>query len=182
MPRTFIALFFAVNTLLLTACSSIPQSSEEFRNNWTLSGKIGVTTPEERAAGFIRWKQQNGDFDIYVSGPLNAGSTHIQGNLETIKISQGGKTLSGVNPEQFIYKNLGWYFPIQNLPYWLQGKTAPYSPAESQQDGDYLTQIQQDNWQVDLSRHHGYYQVPQKIKISQGDWQFLFVAKNWEFN
>lgn len=184
MPSFYLRFLLLFTSLFIGACSTLPSAgtNNQIKNNWTLSGKIGVTTPDERVAGFIRWQQQDDNFDIYVSGPLNAGSTHIQGNLNKITLKHGGKTISGVNPQQLIYQQLGWHFPLQNLPFWLQGKTSPHSQAKTTSENDTLTQILQDNWQVDLSRNHAYYNVPRRIKISQGDWKFLFVAKNWSFD
>ena len=184
MPAFYLRFFIICTSLLIGACSILPpaNTSKQIKNSWTLSGKIGVTTPDESVAGFIRWQQQDDNFDIYVSGPLNAGSTHIQGNLNTITLKHGGKTISGVQPQKLIYQQLGWHFPLQNLPFWLQGKAAPYSQAQTQSEDGHLTHIQQDKWSVELRRQHSYYNVPQRIKISQGDWKFLFVAKNWSFD
>jgi len=183
MPAFYLRFFISCACILLGACSFLPtENSSTLKNNWTLSGKIGVTTPDERVAGFIRWQQQDDNFDIYVSGPLNAGSTHIQGNLKKVTLKHGGKTVSGLNPQKLIYQQLGWHFPLQNLPFWLQGKAAPYSQAKTTSEDGHLTHIQQDEWQVELRRQHRYYNVPQRIKISQGEWKFLFVAKNWSFD
>ncbi len=177
----FLILFVLASQLL--ACSSLTPRSNVDQDNWTLSGKIGITTPKESVAGFIRWQQQQDSFDIYVSGPLGQGSTRIQGNQDQATLTQGGKTTKGVNPQQLIYEQLGWFFPLENLPYWLQGKQAPYSPATTttSEDGR-LSQIQQDLWTVDYPRYHGYYQLPERIKIRQGEWKFVIVVKNWSMD
>ncbi len=173
----FLILFVLASQLL--ACSSLTPHSNLDQDNWTLSGKIGITTPKESVAGFIRWQQQQDNFDIYVSGPLGQGSTRIQGNPDQATLTQGGKTTAGVNPQQLIYEQLGWFFPLANLPYWLQGKQAPYSPAATTSEDGRLSQIQQDQWTVDYLRYHGYYQLPERIKIRQGEWKFVIVVKNW---
>ncbi len=83
----------------LTGCS--PFNNKPVQDSWTLSGKIGITTPKESMAGFIRWQQQQDNFDIYVSGPLGQGSTRIQGNPQQATLTQGGKTsesLAGFSP------------------------------------------------------------------------------------
>ena len=173
-------LFTLVLCQCLLACSLTPTTDNQ--DSWSISGKIGVTTPSQSVAGFIEWKQKNDDFDIYVSGPLSAGSTRIQGNIANISLTQGGKTVSGLNPQQLIYEELGWFFPIENLPFWLKGQVAPYSKATKETDeDDTLTQIQQDNWQVDFLRYNDFYDLPERIRISQGQWKFLIVIKHWSF-
>jgi outer membrane lipoprotein LolB len=165
---------------LLLACSMAPTSPPQ--SNWAVSGKIGITTPTQSVAGFIQWKQQGKDFDIYVSGPFTVGSTRIQGNIANISLTQGGKTVEGINPQKLIYDELGWFFPIENLPFWLKGQAAPYSPANRETDeSEQLTQIRQDKWQVDFLRYNDYYDLPERIRISQGQWKFLIVIKHWEF-
>ncbi|MFY0642516.1 MAG: outer membrane lipoprotein LolB [Bermanella sp.] len=164
----------------LLACSLTPTTDNQ--DSWSISGKIGITTPSQTVAGFIEWKQLDDDFDIYVSGPLSAGSTRIQGNIARISLTQGGKTVKGLNPQQLIYQELGWFFPIENLPFWLKGKVAPYSKATQETDeDDTLTQIYQDNWKVDFLRYNDFYELPERIRISQGQWKFLIVIKHWSF-
>lgn len=164
----------------LLACSFTPTTKPE--GNWAVSGKIGITTPDQSAAGFIQWKQQGKDFDIYVSGPLSTGNTRIKGNIASISLTTGGKTVEGLNPQQVIYDELGWFFPIENLPFWLKGQVAPYSPASQEiNDDKQLSQIRQDRWQVDFLRYNDYYELPERIRISQGQWKFLIVIKHWEF-
>jgi len=184
-PMTFLkkaALFFmASSVLLLQGCSSLPQPNNPL-SNWSVSGKIGITTPKESVAGFIEWQQLENNFDVYVSGPLSVGSTRIKGNAERISITQNGKTISGLNPQKLIYEQLGWFFPVQNLPFWLKGQAAPYSAASKTEEDGRLMQIKQDKWLVAYPRYNEYYDQPSKIKISQGQWKFLIVIKNWTFD
>lgn len=164
----------------LFACSLTPTKNPQ--GNWAVSGKIGITTPSESIAGFIQWQQLGKDFDIYVSGPFSAGSTRIKGNIASISLTQSGKTTEGINPQQLIYDQLGWFFPIENLPFWLKGLSAPYSPSTKEfDDEEQLSQLKQDKWQVDFLRYNDYYELPERIRISQGQWKFLIVIKHWEF-
>jgi len=169
---------------VLTACSTfdLKDGAQAPADNWSISGKIGVTTPQESVAGFLSWEQTGQDFDIYVSGPFSVGSTRIEGNIEKISLTQNGETVSGINPQHLIYEQLGWYFPIENLQFWLMGQAAPYSPAKTKTKDDQLSQIQQDQWRVDYLRYDAYYELPQRIRISQGEWKFLIVVKNWSIN
>ncbi len=168
--------------LLLTqvfACSHLSPQNHNKQTHWELSGKIGITTPQESVAGFIRWRQNQDNFDIYVSGPLGAGNMQIQGNNQYAKLTQGGKTLSGI-PATLFYEQLGWVFPIKNLPHWLQGRPAPFTQATSELNADgKLALLKQDNWTIEYLRYHPYYQLPSRIKIKQGKWKFLIVIKNW---
>jgi len=159
----------------LAACSFTPTQPEQ---NWSFSGKIGVTTPNDALAGFIEWKQTGNVFDVFVSGPFTVGQTRITGNQANIAITQNGQTTEGINPQALIYEQLGWYFPIENLPYWLKGEASPYSQASI--EGEANTEvIHQDGWQVEYLRYDAYYELPSKIRIRQGDWKFLIVVKHW---
>ncbi len=174
---------FLVTFLLLTqmmACTFTPTKLSQ--DQWSFDGKIGVTTPKESMAGFIQWKQQKEAFDIYVTGPLGQGSTRIQGTAERATLTQGGKTHTGVDPQQLIYQQLGWFFPLKNLPFWLKGKKAPFSPAQVELKDGKLAKLEQDLWSVEFQRYDPYYDLPERIKIRQGKWKFLIVVKNWSMD
>ncbi len=164
----------------IIACTHTPTKHQE--DNWSFSGKIGITTPKESVAGFIQWQQQDETFDIYVTGPMGQGSTRIQGTPDKATLTQGGKIHEGVDPQQMIYEQLGWFFPLKNLPFWLQGKEAPFSLAKTETKDGKLTKIEQDLWNVEFQRYHAYYGLPERIKIRQGKWKFLIVVKNWSID
>ncbi len=171
---------YLVVLLVLThmlGCTFTP--TKPIQGQWSFDGKIGITTPDDSMAGFIQWKQQKDNFDIYVTGPLGQGSTRIEGTSKHATLTQGGKIHTGVNPQQLIYQQLGWFFPLKNLPYWLKGKTAPFSPAKTESKDGKLAKIEQDLWNVEIQRYDPYYDLPARIKIRQGKWKFLIVVKNW---
>jgi outer membrane lipoprotein LolB len=183
--------FLAITCVIaavISSCASLTSSSNNAKQtkamgNWGVSGKIGITTPNESVAGFIEWQQREDEFNVFVSGPLSVGNTRIEGNSNEISITQNGKTTSGLNPEELIYEQLGWFFPVQNLPFWIKGQAAPYSKANvKQSDSGKIKQITQDNWQVAYPRYNAYYGQPSRIVIKQGQWKFLIVIKNWTFD
>jgi len=174
---------YFVTLLILTqmvACTFTPTKANQ--DQWSFDGKIGITTPKDSMAGFIQWKQQQDAFDIYVTGPLGQGSTRIQGTAQQATLTQGGKVHTGVNPQEMIYQQLGWFFPLKNLPFWLKGKQAPFSSAQIELKDGKLAKLEQDLWSVEFQRYDPYYDLPERIKIRQGKWKFLIVVKNWSMD
>ena len=163
--------------LFLTACSSLMPKTDQ--QQWRIEGKIGVTTPDESLTGFLVWEQRADNYLINVSGPLGQGSTQIQGNSQQITLVQGKEKVHSTNPEQLIYKQMGWNFPINNLKYWIIGKAAPYSESTSQYDDDRLSELLQDNWKVEYFRYDNYSGLPSRLRISQGNWKFTLIIKRW---
>ena len=47
---------------------------------FTINGKIGMTTPQQAGSAFYIWTQQGQDFAIEIAGALNAGQTKISYN------------------------------------------------------------------------------------------------------
>lgn len=183
----FLAIMCCIAAALSSCASLTPSSNNAAQNkamgNWGISGKIGITTPNESVAGFIEWQQSEDEFNVFVSGPLSVGSTRIEGNSSEISITQNGKTTSGLDPEELIYEQLGWLFPVQNLPFWIKGQAAPYSKATvKRSNSGQIKQLKQDNWQVAYPRYNAYYGQPSRIVIKQGQWKFLIVIKNWTFD
>lgn len=155
------------------------QPSSNALDTWSITGKIGVRTPKESMAGFLTWQQNQHAFDIYVSGPLAQGATRIIGDLNTVTIEQGGQTKQGIDPQQLIWQELGWQFPLSNLKHWLTGNTAPESNAQIIKQGNRLESFKQDGWTVNYLRFDEYYNLPERIRISQGDWRFTIIVKTW---
>lgn len=177
----FLSLF--ILTALLSACGTLPQSGNttlDAGQHWRLEGKLGITTPKESVSGFVSWKQSNQQYLINVSGPLGSGAIEIEGTPEMITLRQGNREISSESPEALIYDQLGWFFPVRHLQYWVQGQASPYAPVDKQTStGHRLEHLWQDNWEVEYFRWDEYHQLPSKIRISQGDWRFMLVIKQW---
>lgn len=165
--------------LMLSACSSWMQVPDTEQHKWRIEGKLGITTPEESLSGFLIWEQNQDQYDIHVSGPLGQGSTQIKGDKNGIMLTQGKHSVSSDDPSQLIEEQMGWKFPIQNLRYWIIGEASPFSQAESQYDGEQLSELNQDNWKVEYHRYDAYTGLPSRLRISQGGWRFLLVIKRW---
>lgn len=167
---------------LLSACSNLPPAAQDTGKpqHWRLEGKLGITTPKESVSGFVAWSQNADQYTINVSGPLGTGALEIQGNPYGITLRQGNREISSETPEALIYEQLGWFFPVRHLQYWVQGQASPLAGIDKQElQGKRLQHLWQDNWEVEYFRWDEYHNLPDKIRISQGDWRFMLVIKQW---
>lgn len=168
--------------IFLNACSNLQPVSNTDANpqRWRLEGKLGITTPKESVSGFVSWRQNADQYTINVSGPLGSGAIEIQGSPNRVTLRQGDKEISSETPEALIYEQLGWFFPVRHLQYWVQGQASPFASVDkTEQSGKRLQHLWQDNWEVEYFRWDEYHNLPDKIRISQGDWRFMLVIKQW---
>jgi len=167
------------SVFILSACSSLLKAPDTEQQKWRIEGKLGITTPEESLSGFLIWEQNQDEYNIHVSGPLGQGSTQINGDDDEVILTQGKHQIQSDDPGRLIYEQMGWHFPITNLRYWIVGEASPLSTAQSQYDGERLSELMQDNWKVEYFRYDSYTGLPSRLRISQGDWRFLLVIKRW---
>ena len=118
---------------------------------FTINGKIGVTTPKQAGSAFYVWSQQGQNFAINLAGALNAGETNISYNGQSATLTNDKGTINAATPEALLLQATGWQAPISQLSYWIQGQSAP-SDSHSQQDPQSrLISAQNGDWQAQFS-------------------------------
>lgn len=145
-----------VSTLALGACHSLPkpapsipaQSSKPL--SFAITGKIGITTQHDQGKSggsvFYDWGQDGERFAIDLTGALGIGATQIRydGKQATLTSEQTGLISAG-SPSDLLTKATGWQAPIEVLPFWIMGQTAPQDHGSIWQTGK-LTQSQNGDW------------------------------------
>lgn len=161
--------FFACSTLALTGCQQFskpqlppqaiqPTAPEETqtqnvaKDQFALQGKIGVRTPQQSGSAFFTWQQQQDKFDIELSGILGVGKTQITGHTGQVTLNSA-KTgeIHADSPEELLERATGWHAPITHLIKWVQAKPATASAQLNKDEQQRITQIIEDDWNVDLS-------------------------------
>lgn len=178
--------------LVISACSSLPpreslpteQVNLSQLSHWQVRGKLSVQSPSERNSGYLNWKQQDQAYDLFISGPFGAHSSHLVGNDHQASLLLPGweKPETAQSAEALMNKHLGWSFPMADLRYWVTGQPIPRYAAKAQYDeAGRLSSLQQQGWLVHYSRYHAQqgYQLPGLIKISGQDYRFVFAIQEW---
>lgn len=177
--------------LLLAACASQnyrDMSSDQLRtmlhneqiNAWSITGKVGISTPEDKDSANLNWRQCQQDFDIRMSGPLGQGAAKLVGDAEQVTLTTNdGESLSARDPEQLLWVELGWRLPLNDLFYWVRGFPAPNAPGRITALTDGFIQS---GWEVRYDRltDQAPYTVPRKIIAQQRDIKVTLIIKQWD--
>ena len=152
---------------------------------WSFSGRIGVSNAADGFNGRLRWRQDADRFEASVSGPLGAGAISITGDTRTVVIDEGdGNVLRMSDPEFELKLRYGWTIPVESLRYWALGIPDPGQPANMDfGEGGTLTRIAQSGWTVDIPQYRegGGQLMPRRITAVNGDSRVRLVIDNWVF-
>ena len=195
----------ALLILLMSACAPLQQQTEPSTlspppswpahrmarmaiDSWQIKGKLAYRNDTDSGSAWFDWSQQGDKFTIYLSGPFGVGTVIIRGNAQTITLSQPGKAdISSHSSSELTQQLFGWQLPVEQIRYWVRG-----IPASSSNDVDVIKRfnaeglldyLQEDNWQISISRYQTGLlgPLPVKIKGRSDKLTFTLLLKEWSF-
>lgn len=177
---------------MLSACAHmLPQGSSkdlqqqlDHLNHWQVRGKLSVVSSDASNTGYLTWKQNQQEYDLYIAGPFGAGSSRLQGNQQQASLLiPGWKTPQYANSaEELMQVHTGWNFPVSQIRYWVKGQPIPGSKVKTHfNDNGLLDHIEQHGWTVRYSRYQqqGEYWLPGLVRIKGHGFRFTFAIKEW---
>ncbi|MDF1645200.1 MAG: lipoprotein insertase outer membrane protein LolB [Pseudomonadales bacterium] len=196
----FSLLALLVATLMLGACSSIPDAGRitdknsanwqrHFNhvfeiNSWYARSKIAVKTVDQGFSGHLSWQQNPDSYEIDFVGPMGIGLMKISGNPQTTSLMIPDKPLfSGASPEQLLQNHTGYQLPVSQLYFWARGIPNPKLAFEIQLNpSGQLKRLQQLGWNIEYLNYHRYQHVmlPGKIVIKKGAIKIKLVRLDWQ--
>jgi outer membrane lipoprotein LolB len=198
MTRGTNVAFVAVALLLLGACAmqqgvDLPDISRwESRqvilgqlDKWQFSGRIAVKTSDDGFNGKLRWIQDVDSFRATVSGPLGIGTIRIEGDGDSVEITDKDGTATVLQDiEMELYYRYGWTIPVESLRYWVLGIPDPRVPVETEFDEfDRVSHMKQRGWSVDVGayREAGGQQMPARLVANSRETSVRLVIDKWVF-
>jgi outer membrane lipoprotein LolB len=192
IKRQLLGVSFLLLVLLQSGCASmLPtggkdtlQSQLNKVQHWQVRGKMSVRTPDDSATGYLDWKQNKREFDIYIAGPLGQGATRLSGDKDRAELTLPGwdSPRDAKSPEELMLLYLGWNFPVSDIRYWVKGQPSPGAKAVTEfDDTGLLSKMIQHGWEITYkrySRQNGYW-LPGLVKVSGHDFRFTFSIREW---
>lgn len=151
-----------IPTPVLQTVENIPAKLPQ---NFSINGKIGLTTPQQAGSAFYVWTQQEKRFAIELAGALNAGQTNINYNGSTATLTTNQGEMTADDPEELLFKATGWQAPISQLPYWIMGQLAPSDEQSSFDEVGRLNIAKNTDWTATFS-YKNQEKLPQKLNIT----------------
>ncbi len=161
-------------------------------HSWTLSGKLGVRVPDDSGSARLRWKQQQNDYRIDLSGPFGQGRVIIDTTETGVRLRQGGEPpLEADSAEVLLWQATGWRLPVGDLTYWVRGIPAPDSDYDilARTETGLVGQLQQSGWTLNYEEYQLIDQytregiktlpLPGRIVAEQGDTRLTLIVYDW---
>ena len=159
---------------------------------WHIKAKMAVTTgtrddPKNDNAT-LTWAYRRDRQKIELYGPFGSGRVQITAEPgEVVLKDTKGKTITGANTAEVLYKRLGWQVPFEQLRYWVRG-----IPGEGAADAvgkitvdsaGRLKTLEQGNWRVayqDYSSVNGL-SLPEKLTVTAAPGSMEIYDRDGEY-
>jgi len=177
---------------LISGCQSVKLINRQDANspelkdiqNWQVTAKMAINTPEENATVTLEWDKREENFDFHIYGLL--GATYAQltqkDGMATLTLPDD-QIAYHQDAEQLIYQAMGWDFPLHALSFWIKGIPSEISGEQiSRDEKGKIKQIIFRDWQVDISRYQLFsgYSMPKMIKAKHPNLSLKIVIRNWQ--
>jgi outer membrane lipoprotein LolB len=153
--------------------------------DWEFRGRIAVKSGDEGFNGKFNWEQSGDEFLATVGGPLGIGTVKIEGNRQTIVLTdKDGVETVLTDPEAELYQRNGWTIPVASLRYWALGIPDPADEALTVvDDSGRLVSLEQSDWAVKISsyKESAGQQMPRTLTATNPDTRVRMVIDKWIF-
>lgn len=137
---------------LLAACAGLaPQRVVETAPAFELAGRIVVRYQNRGFTSALRWKQNGGSDEIWLTAPLGQTIAYLQADAAGAMLTAADqKQYRASSIESLTRSALGWRFPVAGMRYWVLGRPAPGMAlaAVERDDADRITRLRQADWQI----------------------------------
>lgn len=155
----------------------------EALERWSLIGKAGLRTPDERHSANLDWNQFPHYFRMLISGPFGGGRTVLEGREGRFTLTHGDGRFEADSPEALMKEQLGWSLPVRNLPRWVRGLPGERDAYRLETDAfGFPSHLEQNGWEVD---YRDWTEVdalwlPRKLGLAYDDVRVTLVVNRWQ--
>jgi len=119
---------------------------------WSLEGRIAVSSGRNGGSGRIEWVQDGPRFDVSLSAPVTRQSWRLVGDGVAARLEglEGGPR-DGDDATALLRQSTGWEIPVAALADWIRGAralAAGTATVDYGADGR-LSRLQQAGWTID---------------------------------
>ncbi|MEM1141710.1 MAG: lipoprotein insertase outer membrane protein LolB [Pseudomonadota bacterium] len=157
----------------LTSAKKSPRTRKQKLDSipvWRARGKVAFASPDESGSASLDWRQQGGQSELRLYGPLGVGSTRIVPDGEWLRIEREGiERLYPANAAPWLSSSTALPIPIESIPFWLRGLPDPYQTDQNSviEDG-LIRSLEQAGWLIEFDRYDEFSSVflPRRISLS----------------
>ncbi|PCH65648.1 MAG: outer membrane lipoprotein LolB [Gammaproteobacteria bacterium] len=152
---------------------------------WAIKGRTAITQGKEGWNAGISWSEQQGAFQINLTGPFAQGGVVLKGDQQQVVLTMaGGKKITSTTPERLLEEHLGVRMPVSALRDWVRGLPATKQKVDTMEldiEGR-ITYLKQQDWEVEILRYVPFeqYYLPAKIFIKHPDVSLRLIIRDWD--
>lgn len=162
----------------------MPTLNQNVQDRFDLDGRLGVRYRDESSSGGIQWQHRPEMDKVILSSPLGQTLAVLNSDANGVTlIDSEHKTHHAQNAADLTAQLLGWPLPLQNLAYWVVGRTAPDQPYQIEQDAEHgLIRLTQSGWLVTYSRWEQIEGVvlPTKLSFAGHGVEVRLIISDWK--
>ena len=178
MKRSIFRWCTALTTLLLAACAGNGPLVPSAPSSFELGGRIAARYQERAFTSALRWKQDAGGDEIWLTAPLGQTIAYLQADRDGATLTAADQKQYRANSIESLTRSaLGWRFPVAGMRYWVQGQSAPGMTLTSieRDSSNRITRFHQDNFQVTFAYTDAEAARPLRLEIVGGDAEIRLV-------
>ena len=156
---------------------------------WQLTGRIGFAAENRGYHATLRWRQQDGRYNLRLVGPLGQGALLLDGDAHGVVLRTGrGERVAAKDAGALLARYVGIAAPVASLRYWVRGLPAPDAPHRRVLDAQgRLQRLEQGGWTVDYLVYHAaggapgqvLPALPARMHLTHDVWQLRVFASAW---
>lgn len=197
----FKALKYALLLIIINSsvgCTSIDDGYSVQSNNnlpkqkaqltqWQVSGRILISTAEDKHSGYYYWQQNEETFTLSVNSFLGTNILTLKSDTDKSSLKFDGDTYYDQDASILLYRLTGNYVPVHNFKYWLLGlTTGQESNIESDSTGqvssfDFFS-LSNTKWQVQYASGEitSGYILPKQVTVKGQKTKIKMSLSTWE--
>lgn len=171
-----------IETALHPAWPARQQALSALRD-WSVNGRLAVTTEQEGWHVSLYWVQQGPAYSIDLIGPLGQGRVRIQGDAQGVSLrTANGQVQRATDPDDLLAQAVGVRIPLNGLLYWMRGLPDPGQRSVLALDEQgRLSRLEQGGWRIDYLDYMPVapLELPRRIRATQGEIKVQVVVNEW---
>ena len=159
------------------------------QRDWSLSGRIAVSSRGKGGSGRIDWFQDGSNYRVSLSAPVTRQGWRLSGDADHALLEglEGGPR-RGNDARQLLLGATGWDIPVTALSEWVRGARAPaLGPARITYGANGLPwSIEQGGWviqyqwpELDPTAPVPGLQLPSRLDASRGEATVKLLVDEW---
>jgi len=167
-----------LTAVFLAACAGIGPQTTISPAGFELGGRISARYQERAFSSTLRWTQNAGSDEIWLTAPLGQTIAHLQADASGATLTAADQKQYRANSIESLTRSaLGWRFPVSGMRYWVQGQSAPGMALTSiERDGENrMTRFQQGDFQISFNYADAGAVRPLRVDIAGSDAEIRLV-------